>query len=349
MTEPIARTRRRWVVFVPFALCVALALAWSAAWYLAARRADATIAAWIEQEARLGRVYGCGKRTTGGYPFRIEVRCADPTVQLAGGEAPRVLTAKELLGVAQVYQPDLIIAEITGPLAIADAGQPTQWRADWRLAQASLRGLAGRPERLSVVLDDARLERLDGNDAAPFAAANHFELHLRRDPQATQGPAVIDIAVQVAGATVPSASMLAGHPLDGEVTALVRGVSDWRPKPMPVRLKEWQAAGGRLEVTKLRLQQGDAVAIAAGEVGLSAAGRPDGTLSITMAGFDALVRDLAGAGHGGSGQLALIAGLSFLGRPAEIDGKRAIAVSLRVSDGAVFLGPIPLGKMAPLY
>jgi hypothetical protein len=47
--------------------------------------------------------------------------------------------------------------------------------------------------------------------------------------------------------------------------------------------------------------------------------------------------------------LGLMAGLSFVGRPAEIDGKKAVAVPLRFNDGAVFLGPIRLGRMEPLY
>jgi hypothetical protein len=44
-----------------------------------------------------------------------------------------------------------------------------------------------------------------------------------------------------------------------------------------------------------------------------------------------------------------MAGLGFLGRPAEIDGRRAVAVTLRVNDGAIYLGRIPLGKVDPLF
>jgi hypothetical protein len=148
---------------------------------------------------------------------------------------------------------------------------------------------------------------------------------------------------------MPNLALLAGKLIDGEMTALLRGVTDLRPKPLPARLKEWQAAGGRLQVTKFRLQQGDAVAIAAGDIGLSADGRPDGAFNITMAGFDRVVQELAGAGQGANLQLGLMAGLSFIGRPAEIEGKRALSLSLRVKDGAVFLGPIRLGKIEPLY
>jgi hypothetical protein len=335
----------RWI-FVPVALVVVLGVAWSGFWWFAAQRAEATIAAWIEQEAGHGRLYSCASRTVGGFPFRIEVRCTQPAMELTGLQPPRVIKARDLVGLAQVYQPNLIIAEIAGPVSIAETGQPAAWQADWALAQASLRGVAGRPERLSVVIERVTFNQANGGGADTLGSADHLELHVRRSAAATDDKPVVDFAAEVAGAVVRRGP-LGARPLDAEITGALRGVSDLRPKPLPERLKEWQAAGGRLELTKLRIKQGEAVAVAAGDVGLSPAGRPDGAFNITMAGFDALVRELVGAG--GNLQLGLLAGLAFLGRPAEIEGKRAVSVALRFSDGATFLGPIPLGRMEPFY
>jgi len=332
------------------AALVVLAVAWSGFWYFAARNAERVVTAWFEQEARQGRIYTCASRTAGGYPFRIEMRCTDPAVELANAEPTRVLKAKELIAVAQVYQPNLIIAEITGPLSATEAGAPAGWRADWRLAQASLRGLAGTPERLSVALDDVKLERAEAARTETLAAASHLEFHLRRSPTAPSDKPAIDFAAQVAGATAPGAALLADRPLDGEVTAVLTGITDLRPQPMRERLKRWQAAGGRLEVSRLRIQQGEAVAVAAGDLRLSATGRPDGALDITMVGFDRVVQGLAGSGAlGGGAQLGLMAGLAFLGRPAELDGRRGVSVPLRLTDGVVFLGPLRIGKLDPLY
>jgi hypothetical protein len=341
---PVSRSSRR--MFVPVAAIVVLGLAWCGFWWFAAQRAEATIAAWIEQEAGHGRVYSCASRTVGGFPFRIEVRCAQPAMELTGLQPPRVVKARELVGLAQVYQPNLIIAEITGPVSIAETGQPATWQADWELMQASLRGVAGRPERLSVVLDRVTFDQATGGSPDRIGSADRLELHVRRGVASAEDKPVVDFAAEVAGAVVRGGP-LTGRPLDGEIAGVLRGVSDLRPRPLPERLKEWQTAGGRLELTKLRIKQGEAIAIAAGDVGLSPAGRPDGVINITMAGFETLVRDMAGAG--GNLQLGLLAGLAFLGRPAEIEGKRAVSVALRFTDGAAFLGPIPLGRMEPLY
>ena len=49
-------------------------------------------------------------------------------------------------------------------------------------------------------------------------------------------------------------------------------------------------------------------------------------------------------------QQSLQAGLlALLGQPAEIEGKRGIAVPVRFTDGAASLGPIPLGRVPPAF
>ena len=52
--------------------------------------------------------------------------------------------------------------------------------------------------------------------------------------------------------------------LDAELDAMLRGLADFAPKPWPVRFREIQARGGTIEVTKVRVQQGDVVAVGAG-------------------------------------------------------------------------------------
>jgi hypothetical protein len=45
---------------------------------------------------------------------------------------------------------------------------------------------------------------------------------------------------------------------------LLRGLKDFAPKPWPERFREIQAAGGRLDFTQSRVQQGETIAVAAG-------------------------------------------------------------------------------------
>ena len=42
-------------------------------------------------------------------------------------------------------------------------------------------------------------------------------------------------------------------------------------------------------------------------------------------------------------------GINLLGEQTTLEGKRAVALPLRFSDGAVFLGPIPIGNTPALF
>jgi hypothetical protein len=352
MPETVSASRRsRWIL-APLIVVLALAVAWSAVWFYAARAADGMMAAWIEREAKVGRVYTCGARGIGGYPFRIEARCTDPTVELRGGTAPVVIKAREILAVAQIYQPDLVIAEVTGPMTITEPGGAAPLAADWSLMQASVRGLPSAVERVSLVVQGPKLDRTTtaAANAEPVMRAERLEFHVRRSTGSDAGKPAFDLAARASAAVVPSLPALAAHPLNAEAAAVLRGPVDLTPMPIALRLREWQAAGGRLEISNVRVQQGDAVAVAKGDLGLSARGRLDGALTLTVAGFDDLTRmlGLPTVAQGGR-QAGILAGLAILGGQAELEGKRAMNIPLRFADGAVFFGPIPLGQTGPLY
>lgn len=351
MTETLSpASRRRWV-YAPLALVLVLAAAWTAGWFYAAQRADDVVSAWLDREARLGRSYVCERRTLGGYPFRIEARCTGVTVTLAGDGEAVVLKARDVLAVAQVYQPDLVIAEATGPMTVATARGEQLYVADWKRLQASVRGRPRAPERASLVVEGPRLERPAAAAAAPetVAQAERLELHIRRKPSADAADPAFDLAARLASALVPAVPALAGAPIQGTVDGVLRGVSDLAArKSLPTRLREWQAAGGRLEISQARLQRGETLAVAQGELRLDPQGRPDGTLNLKVAGFDQVAGLVFGQANPGRSQTAVLAGLKMLGR-AELEGRRAIALPLILRDGRIYLGPIPVGQAGPLF
>jgi hypothetical protein len=367
----LAPSRSRWVV-APLAVFVVLAALWTVFWFYASSTAQATLTQWREQEARLGRTYTCGSQSAGGYPFRLEVRCDDATAEMRAFQPALLIAAKSFLVVAQVYDPSLLIGEITGPLTVTEAGGREGLFASWRLAQISVRGRPNAPERVSMAADDLRVDR--GREGGPqLAAAAHIELHGRADPGSTANDPAVDLVVRFSGATLPAAGGLAAQPADAEVTAVLRGLKSFAPRPMPTMLRELQAAGGRLEVASARLQQGDTIVQANGSVGLSSAGRLDGTLTVAIAGFDKFMASLGNLPKaaapptapsrpalsafdrlapalGGAGRDQIAAGLlGLLGERTVLEGKPAVTMQLRLTDGAAYLGPIPLGQIPPLY
>ena len=134
-------------------------------------RADA----WRAQEAKSGRVYDCGKRSVAGFPFRLEVRCDDASVSLvsqtAGAQAPFTAQLGEILVVAQIYQPKLLIAEFKAPATLADRGQPPSMKVNWTKGRSSVCGLPDVPQRASIVFDDPSIDRVNGPVQTPLARA----------------------------------------------------------------------------------------------------------------------------------------------------------------------------------
>jgi hypothetical protein len=367
--------RKPWLIAAPLILVLVLAAAWSGVWFYASSEAETRINDWQAQQAKAGRVFTCGSQTVGGFPFRIEVRCRNTIAELKDTQPPIAIRLKQILVVAQVWDPKLLIAEFTGPLSVSEPGQAPHVTASWTLAQASVRGTPSVPERASILVDNLKLDgAAPGN---PLFDSKHAEFHARVQFGSWPHNPAVDLAVKLNAASAPSLGPYTREPLDADVQAVLHGVKDLAPKSMPARLREWQAAGGKLEIQNARVAQGDALANATGTLALSQRGRLDGALRLTVAGFEKFLPAIGGD-RGGPAlgldrvapalgaidravpglaqrlppqrQQALQAGLlSLLGQPAEIEGKRGVAVPLRFTDGAASFGPIPLGQVPPAF
>jgi hypothetical protein len=184
----------------------------------------------------------------------------------------------------------------------------------------------------------------------------------------------IETALRLKQASVPGFHPAAAEPIDAVIDTVLRGVKDFAPKPLKQRLRELQAAGGRIEVTQARVTQGDILAVGAGALTLNAEGRLDGQIRVTIAGLEqfldkigakqmvqtspamdkiagALDRLAPGLGNAARQQLSenLGAGINALGEKTVLEGRPAVSLPLRFEDGAMFLGPIPIGRTPALF
>src|SRR6266403_2788386 len=398
MSDMTITPRRRplWrLFFLPILLLVA-AMAWSAFWFYAASQVDGATDAWRAQEARSGRVYDCARHSVVGFPFRLEVRCSGASVSLRLQTAQQVatqtaVTAKldEILVVAQVYDPKLLIAEFAAPATISDRDEAPSMVVNWTKARSSVVGLPAVPQRASIVFDDASIARVNGSVLAPLARAKHVELHGRLADGSPLDRPLIETVVKIEGGSVQEVHPLLAEPFDADMHAMIAGLTDFSPKPWPERFREIQAASGHVEIVQSRIAQGEVIAVAAGSLGLSAQGRLDGELQMTVVGlekaiaalglekmleegvpqatldrvapgvktsdlnnlFGALDRAIPGLGKAvkQNANAGLAAGINALGKEATLEGQKARAFPLRFVDGAVFLGPLRVGQTLPLF
>lgn len=372
-SRPMPRRRRRWPLLV-LALLV-LAAGWIGFWYYAADLAGRTIDGWRVREAQSGRVYRCGSQAIRGFPFNFALECAGTGIAVNAHEPPLSVQAKGLRVTAALFAPTALTAEFVGPLDVAEPGGTVNLAANWRHAEVELHGLPVSPERIVFRIEAPAAWTVPAG--ADLFKAQQLDVDGRLISGSVQDHPVIEAVLKLAAATAPLWHPAAANPTDAEVTAVLRGLEDFSPKPWPERLRRMQAAGGRIEIKRARLQQGETIAVADGTLGLTPAGRLDGELHLTVANlekflpalgldrmlaqdraspqlknaFSALDRIIPGLGNVAKQNAgpALVAGLNLMGQPAELEGKRAVKLPLRFTDGAVSLGPLLIGSTPPLF
>jgi hypothetical protein len=355
-------------------LVVALFGGWSWFWFYASAKVETSIEGWRAREAKAGRLYACGSQTIGGYPFRFELNCGEASALLKSSQPPLEIKSRGVLVAAQVYDPTLLITEFHGPLTIASPGQAPDVVVNWKLAQSSLRGTPAAPERMSLAVDLPAVDSVSGGTQKTLWRARRLEIHGRIAEGSVRDHPVVEAVLRLSGATAEALHPAAAAPVDADITTVLRGLADFSPKPWEARFREIQASGGGIDVTQARLQQGESVAVGSGTLTVNANGRLEGQLQVTVAGLEQFlsaigaqqmvqqspgVDRIAGAldriapGLGGVARQQAAAniglGINLLGQQTTLEGKRAVTLPLKFNDGAIYLGPIPIGKMPALF
>lgn len=392
----LAKRRSRWRLFAAPVLLLCAAAAWSAFWFYAASQVDEKFDGWKTREAKSGRSYECANRSVAGFPFRMEVTCANPVVTLVSQTSGQAASGvklraqlKSILVLAQIYDPTKIIAEFTGPAIVSRGGEPSSFAANWSVGRASAAGLPLIPQRVSFAFDNPAVDRIDNGAQLPLFRASHFELHTRlAEGSVTENP-VVDTAFELSAGTIQGLHPILAVPFDADIRAQLRGLKNLSPKPWPERFREIQAAGGRLDFTQSRVQQGETIAVAAGSLGITQSGFLDGELQMTVAGLDKIVpllgidkmlqegvpqstvdrvapgvkaddvnkvigaldRIIPGLGDVArkNANAGVVAGINLLGQPSTLEGRKAIALPLRFVEGTVLLGPLKVAQTPPLF
>src|SRR5262245_7904364 len=392
VTSSAPRRRPLWRLFIAPILLVIAAVAWSAFWFFAASQVGVRADAWRAQEAKSGRNFDCAKRSVAGYPFRLEISCENASVALVSqtaGNTPFTAKLGEILVVAQIYDPQRVIAEFKSPASVAIPDQ-APLRVNWSKGRASVVGLPAVPQRGSLVFDDVAIDRVNANSIqVPVGRAKHVELHLRIAEGSVTDHPIIETVLQMNDGSVQGVHPVMAEPFNSDIRAKLSGPKDFAPKPWPERFREIAAAGGKVEILQSRIQQGDMIAVAAGALTLNANGNLDGELQMTVTGLERIVpalgidklleegvpqatldrvapgvktqdlNNLFGAldkAIPGLGKVVkqnagtgVAVTLNHIGSEALLEGRKARSFPLRFKDGAVMFGPVKVAQVPPLF
>jgi len=364
------RSRRSWPLFLALGLVVALVAAWTGLWFYLSAQAKAEFATWRERERQAGRQQDCTSFSVSGYPLQIEMHCTDASFEVEGSPVLKLTLPSVSAGV-QVYDPSLLISDLKSPLNISERSGQNAYVVDWQLGQARVRGLPSQADSGALTFDALSVRDPAAAGGDSVFTARRFELHGQQAPRSTAAHPIVQTTLKLKQAIAQGLHHLAtAKPIDADVTSVVSGVSDLSPKPLSVALRDWQARDGAIQITKARLQQDDIIVEGAGNLRLTSRGGLDGNLDVSVVGIQKVLQMFDLDRVMSEGQIGatlnmldqLIPGLgdiarqtaapslaATIGEPSEIDGKPARRLSLRFEDGTVYVGPIPVGEVPPLF
>jgi len=326
-----------------FLIVVIVAALWSAGWFFAAGQVQQALAQLQTNDGTDGPQLTCASSSVTGFPFRIDVGCEEAVLVAED----LTVTAAGFRASVQVDNPTHVVFSARSPVTTKDAFYGSSSRLAFTGLQGSARvtasdlvkGLSGegwRIARLSLVGDGLDWVDTIGADL-PLAKASHAEVQVIDVPElhdATKGTAALAVYAVARDVAAQFYQIADG---DGEVQLQLTGLpDDLRRFSDPDLIPAWQAAGGRIEVSRINGTDGTDLIDASGTLALDANRMLEGDITYSNRGIrerlapfvDPLI-------------LAVAAGL-----PQE-DG--TFKQALQFSGGAIRIGGIPLANLEPLY
>lgn len=337
---PAAMTSRRFLAAIA-AAAVTVAIAYGAYWFAVGGMIRDGIADWAEARRAQGFVLAYEDLSIGGFPGRFIVTLTRPSIArpASGGGAGWRWSTPRLAAEARPFALDRIAVAL-----------PETQRLDYqrggegRLIEATIeRGVAhvvlidGFPASLAIEADGVALATPRG----VFSLAGLTAL-IRRGLGTmlaveidARGLILAPDAKAVLGREIAVIGVTASH--DGALPEALSGPA----------LAAWSAAGGTVEIERLAVQWGAIEVAAEGTLTLDGKLRPEAAFSAEIAGYGGLLDGLAESGRMKPRDASFAK--TFLNLMAKKkSGRRVIKVAVTAQNGKLFVGPLPLLKLAPI-
>ncbi len=333
------------------ALLIILAAGYAGFWYWTADRARTALQDWAEARRVEGFAVGWDRYAIGGFPWTLRLTIEKLVFGKAGADPGFEARAPELVAFARPWalRHWRFTASQGGRLAI----EPGQARPAVRALAARLAGsiepdseaasAGGKSTRLALAADGLTI------DAGAHLAIEHAEAAavLPQRAAASHLDTWAAATVRGAGITLPVAVAPLGATIDRlEAQIAIKGSIPAGNRRQA--LEAWRQDGGTVEVETLDLDWSKLALSAKGTLALDETLQPEGALSASIRGYDAVIDALVGAGtlKAGDGAIAKLA-LGLLAKPGP-DGAAQITAPLTLQNGQVYIGPARLARL-PLF
>ncbi len=344
---PTGSSMKRRFLFLA-SVIVLVAVGWSFFWQYAAGEVDRVVAGKVEDAGQRGLAISCPGRRVGGYPFRMEIHCDG--FDLESPESGK-LAMGPLRAVALIYDPRHVLIESDGPLNATVGLSGVTLSALWSGARASLRARSDRLAASALSVQDMNISLsglfgASGPIGAQHVEAERAEFHLRESPSIANAA---DIALTLDRLSLAGLFQSA-EPIDAAVLLYVPDASDLLSGNTERFLKDTISNARPIDVSEARLVLGDTQLTAQGSLHIQPTGTLSGELDVTVVEPNNLARLLTPLYPRDSTIPTAFQGvLNGLGTRLEIDGRPAIKARLRIVEGQVRVGLVPIAQIPPLF
>ena len=308
--------KRPWHMFYPLAGMILISIVWCGYWFVAFQATKELVAAKRLEFAGKGAQLTCAQENWGGFPFRFEFRCQDPSLHIsAAGNNYRLKSAK-LVVVAQAYNPLHNLLLVDGPTTLD-------------LGMAGLQTVTHDQALISVKLNTTG-EFDISSEAAKVDAPDLFSASQLRFFAKSTGT-ILDLAGNADGLVVQSPKNSSTS--FSRIEFIVRTSA-----PLP---------GQPFEIKVLNISQGTVEFSAQGNIQLDPRHRLTGSLSSKTNDIDRLMKIISPILALNENDSITVKNLVRLtGTDPATKMTRAEFVA---HDGALYWGPLKLADLEPLY
>ncbi len=315
-------------------IILAIGASWSYGWHYVAGKVEEVIELGKTRLALQDKEFLCPGQEIGGYPFRINLSCAETSY--FDNQQGFSLEAGTLRTAAQAYQPGKVVAELDGPAFMKLANQET-FDLDWTSMRASVSaGFSGVEKFSSAGTNLSATPTRKNLDAFTIA---ELQMHGRKVEANDFDIAVRSHNVKSSNAVWPGFDLVLNVRLADIHNQLKRN-------PNLRRIVREQGLDGQINELRYTSSNGGEVLIS-GPMQVDRQGLVSGKFSVEVTQLAPIMRSLAKAFPQHREFLEKAEATASIMGGGQNGGSLKLPITIR--DGKASLDPFPLGLVPPVF
>ncbi|SEQ65593.1 hypothetical protein SAMN05216548_106156 [Faunimonas pinastri] len=324
----------RRVPIIILIVVLVLAAGWYVAWRVLARQVDVAVSDALHVASEHGSPITCTDRRTSGFPLKVRISCSETTVsdQKSGVQARLAGVTAE----TAIYTPNRVTTALASPATITVPNLSEPIRGEWQTGTLTLDRRDAEISSSRLDLDTAKVTISGSEIVAKTLSA--LVAPARDEQRTSVGFSFADASLHSGDLSTPA--------MNGTGSAIL----SVPPQRVFTGLGDLRSTGLQVSAIQIAASSGDLKANISGDVQADPDGQLNGSLNVDLLSIDALpgfMKTLPPAARQLGNTMA--GAILMFAQPVEVNGAQARRLHFDIHRGKVALGPIKLGRVAPLW